>query len=272
LACQTVRDFLGYDLTPCIAKLEMPLAKSAEIYAAALAAAERTSGEESMTLLRATVGIHPGTVDREFSGLVAQPMETLDTLLVDAAQAQLRLKQVLAPRSVWAGQLVGGTLEGPANGWADGLQPWIDACCCPGVKKRDRIVVKASYKYPDESGQPQYQRVRDMARLGLQFNTASRLLDAIPELYRAFEVVEFENRFVEPTALGWMDITMLVRIVLDNGRQHIAELQLQLAHFADARTDAHAHYAEIRKVLPEHGVSATDLNEVQACIVAIMEQ
>merc|ERR1711988_1784394 len=94
--------------------------------------------------------------------------------------------------------------------WNASSGQFYDAVCDPGVKKRPRIEAKAAYKYKDSNGKVRYSRVRDIARLALQFETVERLLDAIPILHSCFDVVDLENRFASPTMLGWRDVTMLV--------------------------------------------------------------
>merc|ERR1712187_384120 len=113
-------------------------------------------------------------------------------------------------------------------------------------------MAKATYKYLDAEGWPRYDRVRDLARIALSFNTPARLLAAVPYLYEVFDVVQLENRFAKPTALGWRDITVLVSIDLPGG-PHISEIQLQLSQLSEARKAVHSHYRCVRELLPSLG-------------------
>jgi hypothetical protein len=153
----------------------------------------------------------------------------------------------------------------------DGILAFADEALDPGVKKPKRVKEKATFKYQDQDGMPQFDRVRDIARMALQFETAEALVRALPAIYDAFEVVEVENRFANPTALGWMDISLLLRMQLASGDAHIAELQAQLNEFADERRRAHRHYKTIRAAIPEMGVRAEHVDAVQLLILDAIE-
>ena len=43
---------------------------------------------------------------------------------------------------------------------------------------------------------------------------------------------------------------MIVRIHISGGRTHLAELQLQLKVFSEARKSAHKHYKTLREAFP----------------------
>ena len=66
-----------------------------------------------------------------------------------------------------------------------------------------------------------------------------QMFNAIKEIVQVLDVVEIENRFRNPTVLGWRDVTMLVAIPLPDGVKHIAEVQFQLMTFTRARSEAH---------------------------------
>merc|ERR1712178_482449 len=204
--------------------------------------------------------------------------------------AQPLLRNKIAPEDVWittAGSRVESDGDGcsvevsgcrvarrnacPEQTGLDGLLAYADEALDPGAKRRARVMEKATFKYQDEWGRPQFDRVRDIARMALQFDTAEALLSVLPRIYDAFDVVEVENRFAHPTALGWMDITLLVRMTLSNGASHIAELQVQLNEFANERREAHKHYKTIRSVIPSMGVRAEHVDAVQRLILDAIE-
>ena len=95
------------------------------------------------------------------------------------------------------------------------------------------------------------------------------LVRTAPSHGRACRIATKQN--LAAAAIGWADVTLLVRVALDCGRMHIAELQLQLTDLAAARTKVHHHYSMIREILPAHGVESSDLDLVQGTIVSIME-
>ena len=154
---------------------------------------------------------------------------------------------------------------------ADGLLVHVDEALDPGVKTLARVEEKAMFKYRDQHGHPRFDRVQDIARMALQFDSVKALNEAIPRIYEAFEVVEVENRFANPTALGWMDITFLIRLQLDSGAVHIAEMQAQLTEFSLERRLAHKHYKSIRAAIPAMGVRAEHVDAVQRLILDAIE-
>lgn len=117
----------------------------------------------------------------------------------------------------------------------------------------------------------QWGRVRDVARLALQYRTPKKMLAALENLSTGdMEIVKFENRFNVPTVLGWMDVTLLIQIAVEGGRKHIAEVQMQLIDFAEAREHAHHHYEEMRVLLPNVcGVHVKDLDRVQQVLLDV---
>merc|ERR1712151_310182 len=68
------------------------------------------------------------------------------------------------------------------------------------------------------------------------------------------EVVRIENRFREPTPLGWRDISLLLKVKCPNALHHIMEIQLQLRGLMKVRNEAHDFYEKIRGILPESAV------------------
>jgi len=135
----------------------------------------------------------------------------------------------------------------------------------------ERIEEKAHYKYKGEDGQPRFDRVRDISRVAIQFHTIASLMNALPRMYDAFDIVELENRFSNPTALGWMDITLLVRIPLDKARHQIAEVQAQLTDFALERLHVHKHYKVLRTTIPAMGVLPAHVDEVERTILDVID-
>jgi len=137
----------------------------------------------------------------------------------------------------------------------------------PGTKSHARIQQKAQQKYLGEDGQPRYNRVRDISRMALLYDTPASLLAGLAKIRETFIVLMVENRFAAPTALGWRDVTVLVSIPVEQ-RFHISELQLQLKTFALARKSAHKHYVTLRKEMPQVcKVPAADMDRVQAYIL-----
>eukprot|EP00747_Dinoflagellata_sp_TGD_P221513 gnl/TRDRNA2_/TRDRNA2_93338_c0_seq1.p1 gnl/TRDRNA2_/TRDRNA2_93338_c0~~gnl/TRDRNA2_/TRDRNA2_93338_c0_seq1.p1 ORF type:complete len:624 (+),score=77.65 gnl/TRDRNA2_/TRDRNA2_93338_c0_seq1:219-1874(+) len=274
LAClkQAKRDIhqeYGYDLSAHLTTLETAMTESMVAYTNAKESILRTCKNETFTELQSVSNQHLYHVgnkaelkcEKEMLGVapevVRQKTSCLDDLLLEADQVQQDMKQKMAPETTWATSKNAGETPG------DESQKWFDWVVDPGVKKRPRIEAKASYKYRDPNGQIRYDRVRDIARLAIQFETPKRLLTALPTIRNMFDIVDIENRFSDPTVLGWSDMTLLVNV---DG--HVAEMQLQLKAYAEARKEAHRHYNTIRTLLPELGVAKEDEEAVLYKIVS----
>merc|ERR1711979_18917 len=68
------------------------------------------------------------------------------------------------------------------------LLPGVDACCDPGVKSEARVTEKATMKY-----EGRLERTRDIARLAIICNNATRALQAVQELRLKFSICQLEN-------------------------------------------------------------------------------
>ena len=81
----------------------------------------------------------------------------------------------------------------------------------PGPKSRERVREKVEAKYKGR-----YERNRDYARLGLVFDTVEGLVRSVKAMLNSslgnhgVQVVSIENRFLEPSALGWRDVSVLL--------------------------------------------------------------
>jgi len=117
--------------------------------------------------------------------------------------------------------------------------------------------------------------VHDAARLAVFCDSVERLVAAVPRMLKTFHVIEVENRFANPTPLGWMDITFLVRVPVElpGGRtcNHTAEIQLQLTSFYEARLKTHKYYRVVRSALGKAGVKPEHLDLVQQTLLEAVE-
>jgi len=295
-----VQEELGYDLGEKIKDLEEPLTHSMLVYGGALNRVFLKEPEAMTQLLHLnSQRLYGGKLQSEGDAMdeepdsITQRTNDVETLLRDATEVQPLLRNKIAPEGVWvttagAVEEAGGAQEDDGAIEVSGCRIARRALCSeglelelllahadealdPGAKRRERVMEKAMFKYQDQWGQPQFDRVRDIARMAIQFHSAEALLRVLPRIFDAFEVVEVENRFANPTALGWMDITLLVRMKLASGETHIAELQVQLNEFANERRQAHKHYKTIRAVIPSMGVRAEHVDAVQRLILDALE-
>lgn len=258
------------NLGKAVRAFEEPVVASTKAYAAACACCRGAEPEAFAELVALENTRAPGRL--------VQRTADIDTLLQDAAAAQQELKRRLAPDTAWAATVMDQHFKDkqqrlllPGFQTRQSVAHWVDALLDPGIKKQKRIEEKTAYKYKDKAGVLHFERVRDISRLALMFHSAGKLLDAIPFLQEVFDVVEIENRFVNPTALGWSDITCLVRIHLPGLQVHIAELQLQLWDYYTARQQAHRHYDFLRSEFPRLGVPAEKVDDVTATLLSIFE-
>eukprot|EP00746_Dinoflagellata_sp_MGD_P156959 gnl/MRDRNA2_/MRDRNA2_86041_c0_seq1.p1 gnl/MRDRNA2_/MRDRNA2_86041_c0~~gnl/MRDRNA2_/MRDRNA2_86041_c0_seq1.p1 ORF type:complete len:930 (-),score=152.34 gnl/MRDRNA2_/MRDRNA2_86041_c0_seq1:94-2544(-) len=236
-----------------------------------------TSGEVCPACSKIGLDVAPaGAIEIE----VVQESCSLDLLLEEAAEVQNHMKTFISDKKQSMSR--GNTIESlkSARSLSSGSVPSIadvmnfqrtidetkhnhalivcDELVDPGPKQTQRIHEKVISKY---SGR--YERNRDYCRLSLVFETIERLLMSLKK-FTAFslngqagmQVMSIENRFWEPSALGWRDITVLLKVkVPTSGRHHVIELQLNLRNLADIRDYTHRFYKKVRAVLPEEAVS-----------------
>jgi hypothetical protein len=193
----------------------------------------------------------PCAPDGALEVLLLQETNDLQTLLSEASEAQRLIKQELNPKTEWA------AIEGAAMSSGDIWRASGGVCdeaIDPGIKDASRIAQKVAARYGGR-----YDRNRDYGRIGLVYNSVGHLLQGLKKLLekksRGFEVVRVENRFTEPTPLGWRDVCVLMRVkVASTGHMHVMELQLQLRGLMQVRDTAHDFYSKIRGILPEEVV------------------
>jgi len=274
---------LGYDIGPKIPVIAEAAWISQDAYSTVLSQVKAEEGASANALL-SMESLHTYIVNGEpmllkesqieywmhaQEEVVAQNATDLQQLVEEARAAHLELKARVAPGTKWAL----ASPEEPAKllqGSQNFKLPGVAAAYDPGAKSLERIQQKAAQKYAGD-----FNRVRDVARLALHFDTAEALLLAVPEVLKMFDVVCVENRFNKPTALGWADVTVLVRMPVQRGSAlavHVAEIQLQLTVFFEARLVNHKHYRIIRNVLPQLGVSHIHTDRVQGIILDILSQ
>ena len=124
----------------------------------------------------------------------------------------------------------------------------------PGVKGRESAERKLADKYTDKSGVPHPEKFRDLARATVLSESATDLLKVLTELDGGglgLEIAQLKNKFANPTPLGYRDMNLNVSVRLDDGRKHLAEVQLNLKSVADAKHIAHEQYEVIRLALPK---------------------
>ena len=122
------------------------------------------------------------------------------------------------------------------------------------MKGRESAERKLADKYTDKNGVPHPEKFRDLARATVLSGSATDLLKVLTVLDGGglgLEIAQLKNKFAHPTPLGYRDMNLNVSARLDDGRKHLAEVQLNLKSVADAKEIAHEQYEVIRGALPK---------------------
>jgi hypothetical protein len=186
------------------------------------------------------------------STLIQQTTQ-LEELMAEAVEVQQRVRSYF--RCEKDPSLIPRTMT---NSTLDELVQ-CDELIDPGPKSEQRIREKVKAKYAGR-----YERNRDYARMTLIYDSVKGLLKNLKVLFHfslkgneKMQVVMLENRFAEPTHLGWRDLTALLKVqVPSSGRHHIMELQFCLKRLTEERKNyTHNFYKQIREVLPEAAIT-----------------
>lgn len=256
----------SYDITPVSKEVTNAVERSKEVYCRAITKIKAIEEEEADALRELgpeTAGVRTNLWDWGDEGdgtapsrplLQSSACNTCDGLLGEAREAQEKLKATISQSGPRSGAL------SDAHSWKtpselksrrhslEGGADWFSVLVDPGVKKAPRCKQKVEIKYA-ELGFP---RVLDACRAAVVCDTCARMQKAVQKLSSMFEVLSIDNRHSNPTALGWADIQLQVRVELGGGRSHIAEIQVQHQLLFNARNEVHADYRLLREALPKH--------------------
>jgi hypothetical protein len=169
-----------------------------------------------------------------------------ENLMKQAAQANLAVKNRLlrgtSPLSEREMKMKWPTMT--RLGGVDMLHWGSGECFDPGLKSAKRLKEKADVKYDGN-----YSLLKDVARFSMYYPDPASLFKGLQALRSSFKCVKIENRFRNPTVLGWRDVTVILEVTLNahewgpGGARHLVEVQLQLCGYADAREHAHVRDA-----------------------------
>jgi len=215
-----------------------------------------------------------------------QSAKTVDALIADAKLAQQQLRAALAPGNwVMEERRRNGLQQGKGKGLETGVLVCSDgkmlsdgpldlACRAfdPGLKNRASVEQAAHHLNGDCS------KVLDVARVMLLFDEPGDLCAGINAFEKAFKCVKLENRFREPTTLGWMDVTLLLELPLPHG-VHIAEVQMWLSDLNQVRESQEVEgqrsrhsLAAMRTLLESCGVVPEDVANVIALFLRVLRK
>jgi len=96
-------------------------------------------------------------------------------------------------------------------------------------------------------------RTKDLVRFTASFATCARMKQFLqsllflrsrkPEL--GLEVLSLKNKYSKPSALGYRDFNLTMRVELESGRSHIWELQVNLEDMLVAKELTHGLYEQV---------------------------
>lgn len=195
-----------------------------------------------------------------------QPQHTVADLMRVAAAAQDELRLKFAPSSEWV------AVPGKSGQHECTTSAYADLIRDPGIKTEERVRQKANVKYRQLLDR-RFMRVRDISRMAFTHNTLESLLLSLDRIRKEFKVVEIENRFAKPTAMGWRDVVVLIEMPVQKFvTLHIVEIQMSHRALVDARQSLHKHWRVVRELLPGTCmVTAGDMDEVQDIILCELE-
>jgi len=95
-------------------------------------------------------------------------------------------------------------------------------------------------------------RIKDLVRFTASFATCARMKQFLLSLLSlrslgGLEVLALKNKYSKPSALGYRDFNLTLRVELENGRSHIWELQVNLDDMLVAKDLTHGLYEEVRE-------------------------
>lgn len=212
---------------------------------------------------------------------VAQETNNLPDLLVDAEQAQLLLKIKLCPIHQWGEMQMNCTTKIPLTDsrriWVSGVRNLAPSAMHfdPGIKSRERVLEKAQSRQTALDDEPPVKDLVDVSRIGIVFDSVALLLHTLQQILSKLDVVWVDNKFRNPSIVGYRDINIGVRQQLwQKGRdpKHISEVQLLHRGLYDIKMgQGHKHYETIRSLLGKFGVQREHEFAVQKTILRELE-
>jgi hypothetical protein len=192
-----------------------------------------------------------------------------------AAQlAQKKLKGLLVPKTEWAAADLNDTNAIPHGDPQREIRDQglvLGGCCTdPGIKSAARIREKANEQNPEA---PDYTRITDISRLGANFETVDALFTCIQSVCKVAEICWIDNKFRAPSALGYSDVSIGIRITMPGEKSHICELQLSVDKmFAAKKGPGQAHYEKMRSSLADLHIPAHMQDSLLRFIISMLDE
>ena len=132
----------------------------------------------------------------------------------------------------------------------------------PGLKGKPRAMEKIAGEYGGDAS-----RIVDLSRASIVYDNFEALQAGLAALQGKVEIVKTKNRFDQPTASGYRDITLNVKI---NG--HVCELQLHLKQIMEVKQGkGHELYEKSRAIEAKELMEKRDLTAEEAAQIAAIE-
>ncbi|MGR5238852.1 RelA/SpoT domain-containing protein [Vibrio alfacsensis] len=171
-----------------------------------------------------------------------QPYSDFDILYTKAHQAQFELETICKSTALLTD-----------------AQPYF-----AGVKSKQRAEEKIAHELDG-----QVERITDLARATIVADDVASLVSIYETIERETTIVKVKNRFKKPTASGYRDLNLLVRLPKTN---LIAEVQLHLKAIADVKNGPeHDLYKKIQKVERQALIESRDLTEWEVASIKQMQ-
>lgn len=170
-----------------------------------------------------------------------QPYSDFDVLYSKAHQAQFELETICKSTALLTD-----------------AQPYF-----AGVKSQHRAEEKIAHELDGH-----VERITDLARATIVADDVASLVSVYEALERETTIVKVKNRFKKPTASGYRDLNLLVRLPKTN---LIAEVQLHLKAIADVKNGPeHDLYEQIQKLERQALVEGRNLNDIETASIRSM--
>merc|ERR1711937_1024913 len=100
---------------------------------------------------------------------------------------------------------------------------------------------------------PPYHQIVDVCRMGVTYDSVDALLvgfKVFTEQKQGVEICWIDNKFRSPSALGYSDMNIGVRLQVLPSKSHICEVQFSLKAMFDAKMGSgHKYYEDLRSAL-----------------------
>ncbi len=125
-----------------------------------------------------------------------------------------------------------------------------------GIKSKQRALNKVELKLAGQAD-----LITDLARSSIVAEDISSLMQSYQLINQHTEVVRVKNRFKNPTASGYRDLSLLVKLPKT---QIVAEIQLHLEQFSTIKNGVeHDNYEQIQQIERMQQSESRELSEFE---------